>query len=87
MFQNVQQFHSGGSNIISFRLLATLFITKNSIDMRILSKGYPFSSFANKCKRSLMLALFHKSIFDIFNRLDIDKKGHKIIASPFGDQY
>ena len=55
--------------------------------MRILSKGYPFSSFANKCKRSLMLALFHKSIFDIFNRLDIDKKGHKIIASPFGDQY
>ena len=37
MFQNIQQFHSGESNTISFRLLATLFITKNSIDMRILS--------------------------------------------------
>ena len=37
MFQNVQQFHSGGSNTNSFRLLAALFITKNSIDMRILS--------------------------------------------------
>ena len=37
MFQNIQQFHSGGSNTNSFRLLATLFITKNSIDMRILS--------------------------------------------------
>ena len=36
MFQNIQQFHSGGSNTNSFRLLATLFITKNSIDMRIL---------------------------------------------------
>ena len=111
MFQNIQQFHSGGSNTNSFRLLATLFITKNSIDMRILcselsqlkriatinaisncvckgcryqcyiskfytldkkidkrtvpfsvlslqepidKKGYPFSSFANKCNRSLM---------------------------------
>ena len=30
-------FHSGRSNTNSFRLLATLFITKNSIDMRILS--------------------------------------------------
>ena len=28
---------SGGSNTISFWLLATLFKTKNSIDMRILS--------------------------------------------------
>ena len=37
MFQNIQQFHSGGSNTNSFTLLATLFITKNSIDMRILS--------------------------------------------------
>ena len=37
MFQSIQQFHSGGWNTISFRLLATLFITKNSIDMRILS--------------------------------------------------
>ena len=37
MFQNIQQFHSGGSNTNSFRLLATLFITKNSIDTRILS--------------------------------------------------
>ena len=37
MFQNIQQFHSGGSNTNSFRLLATLFITKNSIDMRILT--------------------------------------------------
>ena len=38
MFQNIQQFHSGGSNTNFFRLLATLFITKNSIlDMRILS--------------------------------------------------
>ena len=37
MFQNIQQFHSGGSNTNPFRLLATLFITKNSIDMRILS--------------------------------------------------
>ena len=37
MFQNIQQFHSGGSNTNSFRLLATLFITKNSTDMRILS--------------------------------------------------
>ena len=37
MFQNIQEFHSGGSNTNSFRLLATLFITKNSIDMRILS--------------------------------------------------
>ena len=37
MFQNIQQFHSGGSNTNSFRLLATLFITTNSIDMRILS--------------------------------------------------
>ena len=37
MFQNILQFHSGGSNTNSFRLLATLFITKNSIDMRILS--------------------------------------------------
>ena len=36
MFQNIQQFHSGVSNTNSFRLLATLFITKNSIDMRIL---------------------------------------------------
>ena len=118
MFQKIQQFHSGGSNTNSFRLLATLFITKNSIDMRILStelsqlkriaiinsisncvckgcpyrcyilmnltplpivlsdrkidkktlpfsvlspqgpinkKGYPFSSFENKCSRSLSL--------------------------------
>ena len=37
MFQNIQQFHSGGSNTNSFRLLATLFVTKNSMDMRILS--------------------------------------------------
>ena len=37
MFQNIQQFYSGGSNTNSFRSLATLFITKNSIDMRILS--------------------------------------------------
>ena len=37
MFQNIQQFHSGESNTNSFRLLATLFIPKNSIDMRILS--------------------------------------------------
>ena len=37
MFQNIQQFHSGGSNTNSFRLLATLFKTKDSIDMRILS--------------------------------------------------
>ena len=37
MFQNIQQFHSEGSNTNSFRLLATLFITKNSMDMRILS--------------------------------------------------
>ena len=37
MFQNIQQFHSGGSYTNSFRLLATLFITKNSIDMRMLS--------------------------------------------------
>ena len=29
--------HLGGSNTNSFRLLASLFITKNSIDMRILS--------------------------------------------------
>ena len=36
MFQNIQQFHSGGSNTNSFRLLAILFITKNSINMRIL---------------------------------------------------
>ena len=36
MFQNIQQFHSGGSNTNSFRLLATLFITKNSIDMHLL---------------------------------------------------
>ena len=35
MFHNIQQFHSGGSNTNSFRLLATLFKTKNSIDMRI----------------------------------------------------
>ena len=39
MFQNIQQFHSGGSNTNSFRLLATLLIAKNSIDMRILSTG------------------------------------------------
>ena len=37
MFQNIQQFHSGGSKTNSFRFLATLLITKNSIDMRILS--------------------------------------------------
>ena len=37
MFQNIQQYHSGASNTNSFRLLATLFVTKNSIDMRILS--------------------------------------------------
>ena len=37
MFQNIEQFHSGGSNTNSFRLLVTLFRTKNSIDMRILS--------------------------------------------------
>ena len=37
MFQNIQQFHAGGSNTNSFRLLATLFKTKDSIDMRILS--------------------------------------------------
>ena len=37
MFQNIQQFHSGGSNTNSFKLLATLFKTKDSIDMRILS--------------------------------------------------
>ena len=37
MFQNIQQFHSGESNTNSFGLLATLFITQNSIDMRILS--------------------------------------------------
>ena len=30
---------------------------------------------------------FHKPIFDILNRLDIDKKGHKIKASPFGDEH
>ena len=37
MFQNIQQIHSGGSNTNPFRLSATLFITKNSIDIRILS--------------------------------------------------
>ena len=37
MFQNIQQFHSAGSNTNSFWLLATLFMTKNCIDMRILS--------------------------------------------------
>ena len=37
MFQNIQQFHAGGSNTNSFRLLATLFKTKDSIDMHILS--------------------------------------------------
>ena len=37
MFQNIQQFHSGGSNTNSFKLLATLFKTKDSIDMRNLS--------------------------------------------------
>ena len=37
LFQNIQQFHSGRSNTNSFRLLATLFITENSIDMQILS--------------------------------------------------
>ena len=37
MFQSIQQFHSGGWNTNSFRLLATLFIIKNNIDMRILS--------------------------------------------------
>ena len=38
MFQNIHQFHSGGSNTNSLGLLATLFITKNCIDlMRILS--------------------------------------------------
>ena len=36
MFQNIQQSHLGGSNTNSFRLLATLFKTKNGIDMRIL---------------------------------------------------
>ena len=30
---------------------------------------------------------FDKPIFDILNRLDIDKKGHKIKASPFGDEH
>ena len=30
---------------------------------------------------------FHKPIFDILNRFDIDKKGHKIKASPFGDDH
>ena len=40
MFQNIQQFHSLGSKINSFRLLAALFITKNSIDMRILSTEF-----------------------------------------------
>ena len=36
MFQNIQQSYSGRSNTNSFRLLATLFKTKNGIDMRIL---------------------------------------------------
>ena len=30
---------------------------------------------------------FHKPIFDTLNRLDTDKKGHKIKASPFGDEH
>ena len=30
---------------------------------------------------------FHKPIFDILNRLDIDKKGYTIKASPFGDKH
>ena len=37
MFQSIQQFHSFSNFTNSFRLLATLFIIKNSIDMRILS--------------------------------------------------
>ena len=37
MFQNILQFHPMGTNTNSFRLLATLFITKNRIDKRILS--------------------------------------------------
>ena len=37
MFQNIQQILSGGSHANSFKLLATLFKTKNSIDTRILS--------------------------------------------------
>ena len=71
-----------------------------SLQKPIDKKGtYPFSSFANKCNRSLMLPLFstfqrnfhlpksfHKPIFDILNRLDIDKKGHKIKASS-GDEH
>ena len=30
---------------------------------------------------------FHKPIFGILNRFDIDKKGRKIKASPFGDEH
>ena len=65
-------------------------ISRNLTPLPIDKKGYPFSSFANKCNRSLMQPCnpfstlqrnfhlqksFHKPIFDILNRLDIDKKG------------
>ena len=105
MFQNIQQFHSGGSNTNSFRLLVTLFITKNSIDMRILStelsqlKRIAIINAISNCvckgclyrcyilKFNTLKKSFHKPIFDILNRFDIDKKGNKIKASPFGDEH
>ena len=145
MFQSIQQFHPGGWNTNSFMqaFIATLFIIKSSIDMRILStelsqlkriaiinaisncvckgcpyrckiskfnilaksflvtaklikKGYPFSScryesqlikrvrffiffvnatpFSTLQRNFYLQKSFHKPIFDILNRLDIDKK-------------
>ena len=90
-----------------FLILSDSKIDKKRVPFPVLSlqktidkKGYPFSSFANKCNRSLMLPLFstlqrnfhlqksfHKPIFGTLDRLDIGKKGHKIKASPFGDEH
>ena len=71
------------SNIDKKRVLFSILSAQEPID----KKGYPFSSFANQCNSSLMLAhsstlrrkfhlqkSFHESVFGILN-IDIDKKG------------
>ena len=100
--------------VISWNLTPLpIFLSDSNIDKRrvpfsVLSaqepvdkKGYPFSSFANKCNRSLMLALSSSLIcggsficrklvfinqFLAFQTDLISKKGYKIKASPFGDK-
>ena len=85
------------SKIDKKRVPFSVWLLQEPID----KKEYRFSCIANKCNRSLMPPLFRlcrrifiyrkafiKPIFDILNRLlNRLKKGHKIKASPFGDEH